>query len=261
MAPNPHKFALTNYSRSVYYKHSTIGQLKLDQQGLGLGKYLLAGAHDGRLPLPAFNPAVPTSWDGVGLLPTYSQEQARDPERLINTALEDCQVILRGLGFDLAISDDCFFDPAHYKLLPERERVALFTGSGDQLVPVHFELGGLNVGVSAQTWRANFPIDGTRFLEPAGALYLITQYLHHVARITARKGGQPPSAASFGMMLVDCAGALYSPSGNDKWNDVLRWEVFPPMNGQPGLVVLSWNWDPRRRAAQGVGIARDARIR
>ncbi len=201
--------------------------------------------------LPGLRP-LPDGWDGTVLLPAWSIPDLDDPARLLAEAIVSCRGQLADMSLDVAI--DCALDAEHYCLIPERNRVARFDGGPGELVPVHFDLGGTNVGRSTDEMReALIGSDGpTRLLEPAAALLLLTQFLWHL-RLASLTPGRLP------VMLVECAGARYSPNGNGRFDDVPRWDVYPPVGDRRGLAFLNWNWSRRSRPAQGVAIATDAR--
>ncbi len=201
--------------------------------------------------LPGLRP-LPDGWDGTVLLPARSFADLDEPARLLEEAIAACRGQLADMSLDLAI--DCELDAGHYGLIPERDRIARFDGNPGELVPVHFDLGGTNVGRSTDEMRAELlgSAGPKRLLDPAAALLLLTPFLWHL-RLASLTPGRLP------VMLVECAGARYSPDGNGKFNDVPRWDVYPPVGDRRGLVFLNWNWSRRKRPAQGVAIAMDAR--
>lgn len=199
---------------------------------------------DGLLPLP-------DGWDGTVLIPARAAADLDEPARLLTEAIASCRERLAGLSLDIAA--DCLLGANHYGIIPERGRVAWFPGRPDALVPVHFDLGGANAGRSTDEMRAEQVAHGgpAKLLEPATALLILTEYLGHLGR------ARPTIAIP--ILLVECAGVRYSPNGNGKFDDVPRWDVYPPVGTSRGLVFLNWNWSRRSRPAQGIALAMDAK--
>lgn len=216
------------YSNTDFYKRNGVPALKLHETWVG---------------------ARPEGWDGTAFLPSRSAEEIANPAGMLEQAIASCRDQLAEAAFHIDI--DCRLDAAHYDIIPERDRVALFEGPLGTLVPAHFDLGGTNVGISADEMRAELLGDTgpILLLEPAGALLLLTRYLRHVACVPRQTV----------VMHIECAGARYSPNGNGKFDDVPRWDVYPPVGTGRGLVFLNWNWSRRCRPAQGVALAMDAR--
>jgi hypothetical protein len=217
------------------------------------------------------NPDLPTQrsseehgWDGIGVIPQFGSES---PEARLDRACMACIGPLHRLGFNFA--SDVIADKRHYKYT---EPIELVRMEGDELTLVEFDFGGLNIETPTTDIRRRMndvrkPGIGrseVKLLEPASALYLITQWIAYVQSLKinrGRRGRKFPKEPRLRVptMFVECAGAKYSPFGDSNFNDVPRWDIYPPVGDANGLLFLNWNWDIRSRPLQGVAIAREVR--
>lgn len=213
---------------------------------------IFRGAH---VALPDRRTSDRLGWDGIGVVPSFSANET--PAMRLEQAQRACVGTLYQLGFEL----DADLDPSpkHYQYINREELVRI---GGQGLTFIDFEFGGMNLRTSASEVRVSMLQRGdmgVKLLEPASVLYLLTQWIAYVQSLQLWRGRRGRKWAKeprqrVPTMFVECAGAMYSPDGNGVFNDVPRWDVYPPVGDKPGLIFLNWNWDIRSRPLQGVAL-------
>lgn len=230
---------------TAFYRENNL-VLPLDQAALAFLKKL--GLH---FNIPPLVPAIPAdAQDGIGAVPTWAHGM-KEYER-VSCSMSICERALKRLGYNL--QHDFILTDRHLRPFNEGHSTCNFSVEQPTRLPiVAFDLGGRFVDQSSQVARDRIrELPGAQLLGLDYGLYLLTQWLAYGQRV---RQATPEPHLPQPFMAVECPGSCYSPQGNGIFNDVPRWDVYPPHGDRRGLIFGNWNWDLRARPAQGVAFA------